>query len=96
MRARTPCVVLLDMHMPFIDGWEFRRHQLRDPKCAAVPILAVTAHYDPHEVERKLCVRCLQKPISIDYVITEVERACDAQRQGGAMEHGPFARLGVR
>ena len=76
MKRRKPCLVLLDMHMPLMDGWEFRRQQLHDPSHAGVPVVAVTAHYDPREVERQLGVRCLAKPMHINDVIVEVQHAC--------------------
>ena len=34
MRARRPCLVLLDLAMPVMDGWEFRERQLADPELA--------------------------------------------------------------
>jgi len=76
MRIRRPCIVLLDIHMPVMDGWEFRKRQLHDPEYATVPVVAVTAHFDAGEVEHKLGVKCIRKPIHIDEVITEVRVAC--------------------
>ena len=35
-------LVLLDLHMPHIDGWAFRKAQLSDPRLAAVPVVIVT------------------------------------------------------
>ena len=80
IHLRKPCVVLLDLHMPVMDGFEFRRRQLTDSHCCAVPIVAITAHYDPQEVERQLGITCLHKPLSIDHVVHEVERACGETR----------------
>jgi CheY-like chemotaxis protein len=76
MRSCKPCLVLLDLHMPVMDGFEFRWHQLRDPSCASIPVVAVTAHFDPRDVERRLGVKCLRKPFAIDHILTEVQRAC--------------------
>jgi CheY-like chemotaxis protein len=39
-----PCVILLDMMMPKVDGWHFRRMQLADPHLAAIPVVVVSAH----------------------------------------------------
>src|SRR4051794_32442195 len=41
-----PSVILLDMLMPVMNGWEFRAHQQRDPRLAAVPVVVVTASRD--------------------------------------------------
>ena len=88
MRTRTPCIVLLDIHMPVMDGWEFRKRQLDDPRYASVPVVAVTAHFDARAVEDKLGVRCLRKPMHIDEVITEVRVACGS---ANAVEHVPVS-----
>ena|SRR5688572_29830325 len=80
MSERTPCVVLLDMHMPVMNGWEFRACQLGDPTNASVPVIAVTAYYDPRTVEQQLGLKCLHKPLSVDHIIDEVQRACGGSR----------------
>jgi CheY-like chemotaxis protein len=38
-----PAVILLDLMMPGMDGWDFRSEQMRDPKLAAVPVVIVSA-----------------------------------------------------
>jgi CheY-like chemotaxis protein len=40
-----PCVVLLDMQMAVMTGWDFRAEQGRDPTLAAIPVIAMTAGY---------------------------------------------------
>jgi CheY-like chemotaxis protein len=48
-RARagtTPALFVLDLEMPVMTGWEFRREQLRDPALARVPVI-VTSSTDP-------------------------------------------------
>ena len=45
-----PAVVLLDLEMPGMTGWEFRREQLRDPLLAHVPVV-VTSGADPACIE---------------------------------------------
>ena len=52
MRARRPCLVLLDLAMPVMDGWEFRERQLADPELAKVPVVCITAAFDPDERQR--------------------------------------------
>ena len=44
MRAGVrPAVILLDLMMPGMDGWDFRQAQLEDPAIASVPVVIVTA-----------------------------------------------------
>jgi len=38
-----PAVILLDLMMPGMDGWDFRSEQMRDPRLAAVPVVIVSA-----------------------------------------------------
>jgi CheY-like chemotaxis protein len=41
--AKPPCVILLDLMMPVMDGWAFRAEQLRDPTLAGIPVIVLTA-----------------------------------------------------
>jgi CheY-like chemotaxis protein len=38
-----PCVVLLDLMMPVMDGWDFRTEQLKDPVLRSIPVFILTA-----------------------------------------------------
>ncbi len=44
-----PAVILLDLMMPGMDGWDFRSEQMRDPKLAGVPVVIVSASGFSHE-----------------------------------------------
>ena len=41
--GKVPCLILLDMLMPEMDGWQFRKAQLADPKLAKIPVVVITA-----------------------------------------------------
>ena len=43
IRAYEPDVVLLDLCMPLMDGWQFRLEQKRDPSIASIPVIAMSA-----------------------------------------------------
>jgi len=47
MQASAPAVVLLDLELPLVDGWEVRRRMLADPLLAKVPCVVITAGLDP-------------------------------------------------
>jgi CheY-like chemotaxis protein len=79
MRARRPCLVLLDLAMPVMDGWEFRKRQLADPDLAGIPVVCVTAAFDPANVSARLNVPCLPKPVSFSAVLNEVQSACGSR-----------------
>ncbi len=72
MRANPPCVVLLDLMMPVMDGWEVVAHMDRDPALASVAVCVVSAHdKDP---PRNNCV--LRKPVSLQKLLETVELHC--------------------
>src|SRR3954470_23175677 len=41
--GELPCVILLDLMMPVMDGWEFRRQQQGDPRLSKIPVVVITA-----------------------------------------------------
>jgi CheY-like chemotaxis protein len=89
MRERRPCVILLDLQMPIMDGWEFRRRQLADPDLADVPVICVTGYYDLSDVFRTSGVRCFTKPVQLSALLQAIREVCapgerPAKRPAGA------------
>jgi CheY-like chemotaxis protein len=76
MRARRPCLVLLDVQMPVMDGWQFRSQQLREPALAKVPVLCLTALFHAEDVAQRMGVCCLRKPADFPSVLQHVVAAC--------------------
>ena len=76
MRQTRPCLVLLDLMMPVMDGFDFRERQVQEQGIADVPVVCLTAMYEPSYVSKRLQVPCLRKPISIDQLLAEVEQRC--------------------
>ena len=76
VRERRPCIILLDLMMPVMDGWTFRRKQLADPAIADIPVVCVTAVADSTDVLALLQTRCLRKPVEFNALMDEVQRAC--------------------
>lgn len=61
-------LILLDMSLPVVDGWETLRRMKADPILAKVPVIAVTAHAMVEDQKRALAGGCLAyftKPISV-------------------------------
>jgi CheY-like chemotaxis protein len=76
MRQRRPCLVLLDLQMPRMDGWEFRERQLQDVRLRQIPVVCVTAFFDPEQVTRQLGLRCLLKPADFPSILDAVASTC--------------------
>lgn len=80
MRQRRPCVVLLDLMMPVMNGWEFREHQLAEASLKDVPVVCVSAVFDPQQVVQRLRVPCVKKPVEFPELLQKVEYACSTGR----------------
>ncbi len=77
LRRERPCVVLLDLMMPIMDGAQFREAPLADPRLAEVPVLLVTAVHNPDVRAEQLHVNgWIAKPFDIDRVIEFVLSYC--------------------
>jgi CheY-like chemotaxis protein len=70
-----PRVILLDLMMPVMDGAEFRREQLADPRLAAIPVILITAA-GLERVTRGDYSEVLRKPLKIDRVLEVVAGYC--------------------
>ena len=76
MREKRPCMVVLDLMMPVMAGFDFRALQLRDPGLSDVPVICLTAMFDPAYVTERLAAPCLNKPVPVDRLLTEIEERC--------------------
>jgi CheY-like chemotaxis protein len=78
--AHRPCLILLDLHMPVMDGQDFRRAQIADPAIKDIPVILVTAHNNGRGVAQQMGVTCcITKPLQVDEVLVQVARHCEAQ-----------------
>lgn len=75
-RAERPCVILLDLMMPIMNGWEFRSEQLRDPKLSSIPVIIMSADGRAGEKARTLHADYLRKPITLDALLHLVDDYC--------------------
>jgi CheY-like chemotaxis protein len=75
LRDRAPRLILLDLMMPVMDGWEFRRHQLADPRIATTPVVVFTAHRNADDAAARMsAAAALQKPVDVDGLLAVVGR----------------------
>jgi CheY-like chemotaxis protein len=76
----APCVILLDLMMPIMDGWQFRAQQLGDPTLAAVPVVVLSADANVEKKSARLSASgCIRKPIDLDALLDVVARHSDAK-----------------
>jgi CheY-like chemotaxis protein len=72
-----PCIILLDLMMPVMDGWAFCKEKQKDPVLAPIPIVVVSAvsRKDPRNAGVR-AVDHLPKPIDIGTLLAAVARFC--------------------
>jgi CheY-like chemotaxis protein len=73
-------VILLDLRMPVMDGWTFRREQRDDPVIAGIPIVILSGVDTDHVHELEAAAE-FHKPVSFPEVVDVVRRLCEAPRQ---------------
>jgi len=71
----VPNVILLDVAMPVMDGFDFLRFRDEDPRLAAVPVVLVT-NAKPHERPTIGVNDVVRKPIDIDEILFAIKRYC--------------------
>ena len=75
--ADKPCVILLDIMMPVMDGWQFRSAQRIDPELGSIPVVVLSAHADVKEAAATMgAAGFLRKPVDLDALLAAVARFC--------------------
>jgi two-component system cell cycle response regulator DivK len=77
MQKQLPDLILMDLSIPGVDGWEVTRRLKADARTRTVPIIALTAHAMRGDEERARAAGCdhyLAKPISPKKVVEEVRK----------------------
>ncbi len=75
--ALRPGLILMDLSLPEMNGWEATRALKADPALAGIPVVAVTAHAMVGDKETAIaagCAECVTKPYELDELIAVVER----------------------
>lgn len=82
-----PCLILLDLMMPRMDGWQFREAQRKDPALADIPVVVISAYRHSHRGVELGAVDHLDKPVPLEPLIDVIHRHCPAAGGSG----GPSA-----
>jgi len=75
--SRQPDVVVMDLSLPIIDGWEATRRLKSDARTAHIPVVALTAYDTSPELQRAMLAGCdwfIPKPCPPDALVTEIRR----------------------
>jgi len=72
-RRPLPSLIILDLQMPVMNGWQFCREKMRDAALAPVPVVAITAFQSPRDLDVEAVV---QKPVDIDRLMDLVRCYC--------------------
>ena len=75
--TEAPDLVLMDMSLPVLDGWEATRRIKRDPATSALPVIALTSHAMAGDEARARSAGCDDfdtKPIDLERLLGKIER----------------------
>ena len=79
LRAATtaPCVILLDVMMPIMDGKSFRAEQQKDPALSEIPVVVLSAHADLDSAAVQMqAAGFLRKPVELSALLATVAQFC--------------------
>jgi CheY-like chemotaxis protein len=75
-KSEMPDLILMDMNMPRLDGWEATRQIKADPSVSTVPVIGLTAHAMVGDRERAIDAGCAEyhtKPVEFDKLLDQIE-----------------------
>ena len=75
--SESPDIILMDLEMPVVDGWEATRRLKGNPQTRDIPVIALSAHALAGEREKALAAGCNEfdtKPIEFDRLVATIRR----------------------
>jgi CheY-like chemotaxis protein len=77
-RGLRPCVIVMDLAMPVMNGFEFRQEQLKHSDIADIPFIAYSAVVDVQQHAQHLrAAAYLEKPIEFQHVLSIIRQHCE-------------------
>lgn len=86
-RTESPDLILMDMNLPVLDGWEATKQIRATPELKSLPIIALTAHGMPADKARSLEVGCDDhhtKPVDLTALLAQIEALLAGRRAGSS------------
>ncbi|MGD8464619.1 MAG: response regulator [Anaerolineae bacterium] len=80
--AQRPDLILMDISLPGLDGWDVTRRIKADDTLRTIPIIALTAHAMPTDRQKSLAAGCDDydtKPIDLNRLLTKIEALVRSQ-----------------
>ena len=84
-KEQRPALILMDMSLPILDGWEATRQLKADETTAHIPVIALTAHAMSEDRELALSVGCDDydtKPVDLTRLLEKIEALLGQEEQG--------------
>ena len=84
--AEGPDIILMDLEMPVMDGWEATRRLKGNPQTSDIPVIAFSAHALAGERSKALAAGCNEfetKPIEFDRLVATIRRILAARKDAG-------------
>jgi CheY-like chemotaxis protein len=75
-QSESPDLILMDMSLPVVDGWEATRRIKSDPATRAIPVIALTAHAMTGDEEKARAAGCDDfdtKPVELPRLLSKLE-----------------------
>ena len=82
--SERPDLILMDLEMPGVDGWEATRRLKSNPETHAIPVIALSAHAVPGTREKALAAGCDEfdtKPVDFERLVATIQRLLDAGKR---------------
>jgi CheY-like chemotaxis protein len=85
--AERPDIILMDLSLPVMDGWEASRRLKDMPETSGIPIIALSAHVMSGEREKALAAGCDDfdtKPVELSRLVEKIERLAGTAKPSDA------------